>query len=161
MSSTRTGGIIITLALTCVLAPAAAAQSACDGEHYREFDFWIGDWDITNLRLQEDGSWVDVGSATNRVFPVAGGCGIVELWDGYLGDDHIGGFSVRTYNSETQKWHLLLNWPQPNAAAFGTLEGVFKHGRGDFYTNFTSPDGSSRWTCFRWPLCSPGWAPGR
>jgi hypothetical protein len=143
MPSHRTGRCIIALVLACVLAPAATAQGACDGEHYREFDFWIGEWDLTNLRLQEDGSWTDAGNATNRVFPVAGGCGIVELWDGYLGDNHIRGFSVRTYNSETEKWHLLLNWPQKNAAGFGTLEGVFQHGRGDFYTSFTSQDGQA------------------
>lgn len=125
------------------LPVGGVAQGACEDAHYREFDFWIGEWDLTNLRLQEDGSWLDVGSATNRVFPVAGGCGIVELWDGYLGDNHIRGFSVRAYNGETGKWHLVLNWPQQNRAGFGMLEGVFRHGRGDFFNEFTRPDGTS------------------
>ncbi len=136
---------VIGFALTCtsLSAPVAIAQEACSEGHYREFDFWIGEWDITNLRLQEDGSWSEVGTATNRVFRVAGGCGIVELWDGYLGDSHIRGFSVRTYDPETGKWYLVLNWPQQNRAGFGTLEGVFTHGRGDFFTEFTSADGTA------------------
>ena len=133
--------VAIAVALTCTAVQGATAQNACQDAHYREFDFWIGEWSLTNLRLQEDGSWADVGAATNRVFPVASGCGIVELWDGYLGDNHIRGFSVRTFNAETQEWQLVLNWPQQNAAGFGTLEGVFRHGRGEFYSEFTAQDG--------------------
>lgn len=127
------------------LAASVAGQEAeaCQGAHYREFDFWIGDWDLTNLRLQQDGSWLDAGSGTDRVFPVAGGCGIVELWDGYLGQNHIRGFSVRTYIPATGKWQLVLNWPQQNGGGFGSLEGEFTHGRGDFYTDFTGTDGTT------------------
>jgi len=141
MSSFSSSRLMVAFALTCMVVGNASGQAACEEEHYREFDFWNGEWDLTNLRLQEDGSWADVGTATNRVFPVAGGCGIVELWDGYLGDDHIRGFSVRTYDSETEQWHLVLSWPQQNAAGFSTLEGVFRHGRGEFYSEFTAQDG--------------------
>ena len=121
----------------------STAPRACEDPSHREFDFWIGEWDLTNLQLQEDGSWAPSGTATNRVFPVAGGCGIVELWDGYLGESHIRGFSVRTFDDVTRSWHLLLNWPQQNRAGFSTLEGVFTHGRGDFISHFTAPDGTA------------------
>lgn len=128
--------------LVALLCPVAtSAQGACQDPEYREFDFWIGESDLTNLRLQDDGSWAGVGTATSRVFPVAGGCGIVELWDGYLGDNHIRGFSVRTYNSDTETWQLLLNWPQENQASFSSRDGVFTHGRGDFTSTFTDPTG--------------------
>jgi len=135
----------VSLALL-VSANGITAQEACHEEHYREFDFWIGEWDLTNLRLQEDGSWADVGTATDRVFPVAGGCGIVELWDGYLGNSHIRGFSVRTYDPTAGKWLLVLNWPRQNQAGFGMLEGEFRHGRGEFYTEFTAEDGTEGMT---------------
>lgn len=136
----------MTLGLFFLFGQRATAQGICAEEPYRQFDFWIGEWDLTNLRLQDDGSWLDVGHATNKVFPVADGCGIVELWDGYLGDNHIRGFSVRTYDPETGKWLLVLNWPQQNRAEFGTLEGVFRHGRGDFVSEDRSSDGSSTLT---------------
>lgn len=144
MSRYRFRLAVIAFALTCLSARGAMAQEACQerGGHYHEFDFWIGEWDLTNLRLQEDGSWSEVGTATNRVFPVAGGCGIVELWDGYLGGSHIRGFSVRTYSSETGKWHLVLNWPRQNRAGFSMLEGVFTQGRGEFFSESTAADGS-------------------
>lgn len=138
--------ILLVVAFALLSSHSALAQEACAGDHYREFDFWIGEWDLTNLRLLEDGEWHAVGEATNRVFPVAGGCGIVELWDGYLGESHIRGFSVRTYDSNTGKWHLVLNWPQPDRAGFGTLEGEFRHGRGDFLTESTAEDGSTQLT---------------
>lgn len=66
--------------------------------------------------------------------------------DSYLGDDHIRGFSVRTYDAETGKWHLVLNWPQPDRAGFGTLEGEFRHGRGDFVSESTNADGATQLT---------------
>ena len=142
MPFSRTRSALAALLFVLLLPAGMTAQEACRDPQYREFDFWIGEWDIANLQLQDDGAWADVGTATNRVFPVAGGCGIVELWDGYLGDSHIRGFSVRTYNSDTQTWQLLLNWPQQNQAGFSDLEGVFTHGRGDFTSLFASSDGT-------------------
>lgn len=131
------------MAMTVALAAPASSQAqveACRAEHYREFDFWIGEWDVDNLRLDDEGTWNHAGSATDRVFPVAGGCGIVELWDGYVGDRHLRGFSVRTYDSTTGTWHLVLNWPQPDRARFSSLEGGFRHGRGDFFTDVTDEE---------------------
>ncbi len=133
----------------------ASAQAACQEGHYREFDFWIGEWDLDNLRLQEDGSWLNTGSATNRVFPVAGGCGVVELWDGYLGNSHIRGFSVRSYDPAKEKWVLVLNWPQQNRAGFGTLEGVFTHGRGDFIQEGQTSDGRTQTTRYSFADIGP------
>ncbi|HSR41537.1 MAG TPA: hypothetical protein VLL48_05190, partial [Longimicrobiales bacterium] len=72
--------------------------------------------------------------ATNRVHAVAGGCGIVEHWQGWLGETLIVGFSVRSFNPVTGEWDLVLLWPQPDRTSFGTLHGRFRHGRGDFFT---------------------------
>ena len=53
---------------------------------------------------------------------------------------------MRTYNGDTGTWDLVLNWPQQNGAGFSMLEGEFRHGRGDFYTEFTGADGTKGMT---------------
>lgn len=76
-----------------------------------------------------------------RVFPVAGGCGIVELWDGMLGRARVRGFSARTWDPRDSTWTLVLNWPQPGGAGFSTLRGRFRHGRGEFFSESDGPNG--------------------
>ena len=124
------------------IAAPLTAQQACSDPQYREFDFWIGEWDLNNrYRVNDQVGWRDIGSATNHVFPVAGGCAIVELWDGYLGPNHIRGFSVRAWDYVDEEWKLVLSWPQQNRPSFGMLSGRFRHGRGDFFSESRNADG--------------------
>lgn len=134
----------VLLVLVAVGANQVDAQEmACEGPRYREFDFWIGQWDLNNrYRVNDQVGWRDVGTATNHVFPVAGGCAIVELWDGFLGPNHIRGFSVRAWDEVDQQWNLVLNWPQQDRPSFGLLSGNFRHGRGDFYSESRNADGA-------------------
>lgn len=120
-------------------AEAVAAQP-CPEPGAHQFDFWIGNWNVNN-RYFLDSGWRDVGSAEVHVFPVAGGCGVVELWDGMLGRTRIRGFSARTWNPSDSTWTLVLNWPQPNRATFSTLQGRFRYGRGDFYREIETDSG--------------------
>lgn len=113
----------------------------CPAEAYHQFDFWIGDWDVTNRFLQADTTWAVVGHATNRVYPVLNGCAIIEHWEGNMGPRPIRGFSIRAYDAVKEKWVLVLNWPSPNRAGFGLLEGVFTHGRGEFFSEGTNQQG--------------------
>lgn len=124
----------LVLSLTTLLGGFAPADtvSACDFPEARQFDFWIGEWDVLNRYRVDDGTWAEAGRATNKVFAILDGCAIVELWDGYLGRNHFRGFSVRAYDREEDAWVLVLNWPAPNRPQFFTLQGGFRHGRGEF-----------------------------
>ncbi len=123
------------LLLTGTLS-SARAQRPCPEPAAREFDFWVGEWNVVN-RYLINGQWQTRGAAEVDVFPVAGGCGIVELWDGTLGRFRVRGFSLRGWVPEKNAWVLVLNWPQPERADFSTLEGTFRHGRGDFFSGDT------------------------
>lgn len=114
----------------------------------RAFDFWVGEWDV-NLRIrQDDGTWPDQVQATARVYPILGGKAILELWS----DERVAGikgYSLRYFDTTRDEWVLWLNWPGPNRSGSSSLAGSFRHGRGEFFSTTTNPDGEetiSRYT---------------
>jgi hypothetical protein len=122
---------------------AVSTNPACPEPEARQFDFWVGQWDINNRYFVNGERWVDAGVATNLVHPVLGGCAVVEHWAGNLGRSQIRGFSIRMYDPEKGKWVLLLSWPNPERPGFTFLEGNFRHGRGEFFTEGTNAAGDS------------------
>ncbi len=60
----------------------------------RQFDFWVGDWDVFNPQGQKAG--------TNSVQLFSDGCGLLENWTGSLGGD---GKSINFYDAGTGKWY--------------------------------------------------------
>lgn len=88
-----------------VLASAASSQSddeasgepgtaeRCRGLEHREFDFWVGTWDVRSAEGELLG--------TNEIRRVAGGCGLLENWRGAGGGE---GMSINAYDRERQRW---------------------------------------------------------
>jgi hypothetical protein len=106
-------------------------------EEARQFDFWIGVWDV-NLRVrQEDLRWKDSEEAEARIYPILQGKAVLELWDG----KRIKGFSLRYFDPEREKWVLWLNWPGRNRSGSSSLDGEFRHGRGEFFSVQRGPGG--------------------
>ena len=70
-------------------------QSPCKTElAYRQFDYWIGEWEVKNLE------GVELGSSIIKL--VAGDCLIQEEWtsiSGYTGN------SMSYYNRFDEQWH--------------------------------------------------------
>ena len=83
------------LLLAAIPHLAAAQQPApCAGPEHRQFDFWIGDWDVTGTRGQKAG--------TNRIERVLGGCVLYESWTG-AGPSR--GHSFNIFDPGDNKWH--------------------------------------------------------
>jgi hypothetical protein len=117
--------------------------AACQDSSQRQFDFWIGDWDVVNRQRRPQGTrWGVTGRATDRVHAVAGGCGIVEHWRGTTAMGQVLGYSLRAWNSAKGRWDLVLLWPRPNQPRFFTLEGAFRHGRGEFFRTVSDTAGN-------------------
>lgn len=132
---------LIVLLSVSIPRPARAAPrpDPCPEPAAHAFDFWIGDWDVLNRsRRRGDPEWYETGRATDRVYPVLDGCGIVESWRGVALGRFFVGFSLRAWNPDSGRWELVLLWPGPNRPSFGVLEGGFRHGRGEFF--FTTRD---------------------
>ncbi len=60
----------------------------------RQFDFWVGDWDVFNTAGQKVG--------TNLIQLFSNGCGLMENWTSALGGD---GKSINFYDVGTNKWY--------------------------------------------------------
>ncbi len=68
----------------------------CSAEDHRQFDFWVGDWQV------KDGAGAVVG--TNVITRVAGGCGLHEYWRGARGTT---GTSINWYDPLSDEWHQV------------------------------------------------------
>jgi len=106
----------------------------------RQFDFWIGEWDVNLRVLQDDGSWQDQIRSTAHIYPILNGKAVLELWsdERQLG---IKGYSLRYYRPDRDAWELWLNWPSANRSGSSSLEGGFRHGRGEFFAGGPNASG--------------------
>ena len=110
-------------ALAALLAlPAGAADetaqkpgTSCEAAVRRQFDFWLGEWDV------RDPGGKLVGR--NRITRVHGGCALEEQWSGNGG---VTGASLNVYDVERNRWHQT--WVD-NTGGFLQLDGAFKEGR--------------------------------
>ncbi len=157
-------GPLLVAAGALVTPPDAPAQdpespaATCPDVRAREFDFWVGDWDVLNRHRQPDSDdprWYNTGASTSRVRPIVGGCGFLEQWVGDLTFDQIRGMSVRTFDPALEQWQIVILWPSPNQPTFGTLEGSFGHGRGEFYTEGIDQHGRPVLTRFTFADIAP------
>lgn len=72
----------------------------CSAPEYRQFDFWLGDWDVHSKSAQGAAR----PPAHNRISSSQGGCVLVEEYEtpsGYTGQ------SLSYYDSRDSKWHQV------------------------------------------------------
>ena len=69
--------------------------SLCEAPEYRQFDFWLGDWDVSSNGQP---------AGTNRVESIQRGCVLQENWKG-SGVGGITGTSYNIYDRGTGRWH--------------------------------------------------------
>ena len=82
-----------------------AKLTPCTGPQYKEFDFWLGDWEVRSATGQLLGR--------NRISKRHGGCVVLEEWESANGGS---GSSFNIYDQPTKQWHQFwvdasgLNW---------------------------------------------------
>lgn len=73
---------------------AAPATPCQDDARHRQFDFWVGDWNVTAAN--------GAGGSTNQIRSGLDGCLISESWTAAGG---IRGRSINAYDPDLRQWH--------------------------------------------------------
>ena len=92
---------VATLVVLLAVAGAARAQTppppsppACQSAEHRQFDFWLGEWEVFLPGGKKAGD--------SRIESIAAGCALLENWSGNGG---FSGKSLNSYDSEDKRWH--------------------------------------------------------
>lgn len=85
----------------------------CSTPKFWQFDFWLGEWEVRNPDAEFLGH--------NEIRRVAGGCGLLESWEGVGGET---GISINTYDSGRGRW--TQRWVGDGATLW--LEGGLEQG---------------------------------
>jgi hypothetical protein len=90
---------------TAAPAPAApaAAASPCALPEMRQFDFWVGEWELVSRFRRPDGTWTDE-RATDSVHPVLNGCALYQDWKGTVAGEPLHGVSLTSYAPDRHQW---------------------------------------------------------
>lgn len=90
------GALGLTIMPALAQTAPAPAPAPCEGEAYHQFDFWVGDWEVTDPSGNLQGN--------NSITREEGGCLIVERWTSAAGNT---GQSYNYYNPERDEWRQL------------------------------------------------------
>jgi len=89
--------IVVAGALAASVGSARAqapAGRACEAAEHRQFDFWVGRWDVYGPKGKKAGE--------NRIEVIAEGCALLEQWTGSGG---FSGKSLNIYDAADRRWH--------------------------------------------------------
>jgi hypothetical protein len=88
----------LAVALVAVSASAQSlpdpAAKPCESSEHRQFDFWVGHWDVFGPAGRKVGE--------NRIEVIADGCALLEQWTGNGG---VTGKSLNIYDTIDRRWH--------------------------------------------------------
>lgn len=90
--------LILCLLLLGGVGVRAQTNSKCSDESSKDFDFWIGEWDVA-----ANGQF----AGTNSIRPILDGCVLQETWTGAGGS---AGSSFNFYNPQTKSWQQFWVW---------------------------------------------------
>lgn len=123
---------ILLLWLTASVAaqqPADSTPPPCSSAEAAQFDFWIGEWDLT---------WADSGRGHNSITKPLGNCVIQEQFRD-LAPNSLVGHSVSVYDPQAKLWRQT--WVD-NTGAYMTFTGGWENDRMILSRSVTRKDGS-------------------
>ena len=105
--------LLALLSASTVHAENPAATKPCTSASHRQFDFWVGTWNVTQAGKV---------AGQNKIQSILNGCAVMESWTGTGG---VTGHSLNIYDSTRDVWHQT--WVDSTGSLL-TLEGRFKDG---------------------------------
>ena len=102
---------------TGALAQPSPGPSPCVSDpHFRDFNFWLGEWKVTNRANAQL-------AGTNKIISIEGACALEERWTGAGGSS---GMSINYYNPVTGKWRQV--WLSGGAYTIDIVGGLNEEG---------------------------------
>jgi hypothetical protein len=115
-------------AMTQMKVNAAPCKYPDKHPEYRQFDFWVGEWDVYGPQGNKAG--------TSKIDLILGDCVVLENWTGGAGGE---GKSFNKYSPEFKRWEQYWVDAQGSTTFFhGQLEGKDMV----YYAETPQPDGS-------------------
>ena len=123
VQTARPACLALAIAAFAWLVPHAGAETpappakppGCTAAPHRQFDFWLGEWDVTDAKGRTAGR--------NRIVALHDGCALLESWSGSGG---FTGTSLNAYDAERKTWHQT--WVD-NSGGVLQLDGRYADGR--------------------------------
>ena len=122
--------------------PGSARPPSCTAPEHRQFDFWIGDWEVTNP--------VGKPAGRNRIEPILGGCALRETWTGAGGSS---GTSYNAWDRQRRRWHQT--WVDDGGLVL-RLEGGFADGKMVLSGETLDSSGTAVLNRITWQETGPG-----
>jgi hypothetical protein len=128
--------VALPVGLTAPQTPSSARPAPCPRPEHRQFDFWVGDWDVTGRNGNKAG--------VNRIRPIHGGCALQEEWTGTSG---FTGTSINAFDPSTAQWHQT--WIGSDGVLL-RLDGGMKEGSMELTGTTLGSDGARTLQRIRW-----------
>lgn len=108
------------------LAFTTGAQRPCSDPVYRQFDFWLGEWEAYGLNGKKAGD--------SKISLILDSCIVLEEWTSASMNRGIryAGKSFNTYNRQTRQWQQT--WVDNAGGSTEYLEGKFENNKLVFRT---------------------------
>lgn len=126
--------VALMLATTFAAAQSAAAPPPCSAPESRQFDFWVGDWEVS----WPAGGGMPAGKGTNRIIHVLDGCALEENFDGGSAIP-LRGRSFSVYLPREGKWKQT--WVD-NQGSYLDFSGEFRDGQMVLVREAVGPKGA-------------------
>ena len=111
------------------------SQRPCSDPVYRQFDFWIGEWEAFNVNGQKAGD--------SKIEMILDSCIILENWTSASVTSGVryAGKSYNTYNQSKKRWQQY--WVDNTSGVTECFNGHYENGKMVLETdNVKQPDGS-------------------
>ncbi len=106
---------IVAAVITVALFTSTQAIAKCDAPQHRQFDFWVGEWQVSNKQ--------NSNVSQSSISLINDGCGILEEYTTAAGYQ---GKSLNIYDATTEQWHQT--WID-NGGTLLQLDGKFEQGK--------------------------------
>lgn len=127
--------------------PASAAQAQpCSEPQHKQFDFWIGDWELSGPGAKQGESF----RASDSIQHVLDGCAVQESFTGE--SSPLRGLSLSMFDAATSKWKQT--WVD-NSGTYVEFAGEFRDGQMVLMRENVTKDGKKALQRMVWKNITP------